>query len=509
MYFFITGNLATPVTSKSGKTGLLTANNNWNIITYSTVGRDTFAVSRNQTVNYLIVGGGGQGGYPGDRTGGGGGGGGVLYGTFYASVGTTYHITVGAGAPTMTSPNGVLGGYSNIYGSDLSAITAYPGGWGGTTGNNPPSYTDHVGSGGGSYHYNSRDSGGLGTSGQGNSGGGSYDSGSDIFTAGGGGGAGGVGFSGTSLGPGEGGAAVTITSTELPGYNGTIVVGGGGGGGSQTTSTTSFSAAEGGSASGTISGGRGSTANNNALTYYATNGLTYGGGGGGGSSDGRSTANGEDGYQGIVILTYLKYTSLPIITSNLIFSIKATNFSVPDRDYTNNYTITNNSNVVAVSDPDNLRGIVFKFNGSNYLSISAITPVTSTKTFWLYTGFLSVGQGNSVFSSKNYPVWFPDTKYLNWNASYDVQNTQEYMSTFSQSTTWTFYAITTTGTTSHMYINGVLNFGGSMSFEEDTSEIQFGAYIGANFYTGYIDDMRLYNIALNIDQIKAIYNGGF
>lgn len=495
-------------------------NGNSNIVTFNTVGTTSFTVSEDRTINYLVVGGGGHGGYPFDRTGGGGGAGGCVYGSFVATANTVYTINVGDGAPVMSGGTGVLGGESYISGPDITTITAYPGGWGGYLGNNPPIYPSKVGSGGGSYHNLSRQIGGLGAPGQGNDGGGSYDGNANgIFIGGGGGGAGGPG----SLG--RGGAAIIITFKELPGYNNAIVVCGGGGGGCQIVGSPmdqqeelrhrgcdfTFPAIGGQSTIGKniiTSGGTGSATLANSMSNYSSFGITYGGGGGGGSHDNSSASNGAAGHQGIVILTYLRYNFFPIHTTNLIFSIKATGRSVPAKDYTGQYSINNFANVVAAVDPANERNYVFQFNGSNYLSVIAKTPVNNTKTFWLYTEYASNGQG-FVFSSINYTVWFPATNYLNWHTSFCLPDSKEYMSTIVQSTHWMFYAITTTETDSYIYINGVLNAGGPAHFEEETSEIQFGAYTGANFYTGYIDDMRLYDTVLSVEQINGIYKGTF
>jgi hypothetical protein len=507
--FFTEYLAAKKMATNTGPTPVRNGNNN--IVLFNTVGMTTFTVSEDRTINYLVVGGGGHGGYPFDRTGGGGGAGGCLYGSFTATAGTLYTVNVGAGAPPMCGDTGgVLGGSSYVSGPDITTITAYPGGWGGYLGNNPPHYPSKVGSGGGCYHNVIHTTGGECTVGQGNVGGSSYDGDSNgTYIAGGGGGAGGPG------GLGRGGDAIIITPKELPGFKDTIVVCGGGGGGCQTIYDDANEIlqqctlpTQGGQSNNITSGGTGSTTLAGNLSNYSSFGITYGGGGGGGSTGNYGTSNGAAGHQGIVILTYLRYNLFPINTTNLIFSIKATGCSVPTKDYTEKYIINNFANVIAAVDPANERNYVFQFNGTNYLSIIANTPVNNTKTFWLYTDCATSGQC-FVFSSMNYPVWFPATNYLNWHTSFCLPDSKEYMSTIPQSTRWTFYAITTTDTESYIYINGVLNAGGAANFEEETSEIQFGAYTGVNFYTGYIDDMRLYDTVLSVDQIKGIYNGTF
>jgi hypothetical protein len=157
---------------------------------------------------------------------------------------------------------------------------------------------------------------------------------------------------------------------------------------------------------------------------------------------------------------------------------------------------------------DATRGYVFRFSGSNYLQISASTLTNSTKTFWLSSSTPSTGQGN-VFSSNNFAVWFQATSTLKF---YPGNSGTIYTSTTTQTITWIFYAITTSNTKTYMYINGSSssNAGCNISagWSGDTNPIQFGAYAGSNYYTGYMDDMRLYPSVLTSAEILQIYNGG-
>jgi len=197
------------------------------------------------------------------------------------------------------------------------------------------------------------------------------------------------------------------------------------------------------------------------------------------------------------------------VTANVAytFRVKAASTTVPTADITGIYTIFNTTNsnggpVVAVADPSGIRGYVFQFSGSNYLSIYSTTSVNSTRTFWLYSdapGTGGVSSGN-VFSSMNLGMYFNGTSYL---------TSGSVTSTIAQTARWTFYAVTTTSTIQTMYINGdgTPNASATVAWSGDTNVIQFGARNGTNFYTGYIDDMRLYPYVLTTAQIAAIYNG--
>jgi len=205
------------------------------------------------------------------------------------------------------------------------------------------------------------------------------------------------------------------------------------------------------------------------------------------------------------------------VTTNVAytFRIKATSTTVPTTDSTGLYPITNSgllpisiSNmsdpVVAVADPTGTRGYVLQFFGKQYLSVFASSPVTSTRTFWLYSATPSSGAGN-VFSGTNYKIYFNGTAYLSITGVGTTVN-----STVAQTANWVFYAVTTTATAVTLYINGIQNASGAMAaYTGDTTAIQFGAYNGtaSSFYTGYMDDIRQYPYVLTNAQITAIYNG--
>jgi hypothetical protein len=241
----------------------------------------TFTPQKAISCDYLVVAGGGSGG---SSNAGGGGAGGYLTSTGYSvSSGTSYTVTVGAGAAAATYPgNKGTNGNNSVF----ATITATGGGGGG-------SYAGSInvivngndgGSGGGASSYAGTTAGTAGSaspSGQGNAGGGAEPSG---FSGGGGGGAGAVGVNGGTIfntgGAGGAGLSSSITGTAI-----TRAGGGGGGDGDGT-----------GGAGGSGGGGAGSGSSGTS----ASNGSVNTGGGGGGSGFATSGAGGS----GIVIIRY-------------------------------------------------------------------------------------------------------------------------------------------------------------------------------------------------------------
>ena len=162
------------------------------------------------------------------------------------------------------------------------------------------------------------------------------------------------------------------------------------------------------------------------------------------------------------------------------------------------FPITNTNAVVMINNAT--RGFVFSFNGSRCLSLAVSTPLSSTKTFWLAGN--PVGN-NNAFSTAKLPIWFNNTNFLrvtvNFGASIDV------LSTINQGNAWQHYAITTSATTTTLYVNGVLNASASVAWTGDTATIFLGAFTGTSFLTGQLDDIRFYTSILTATEIQNLY----
>jgi hypothetical protein len=191
------------------------------------------------TVEYLIVAGGGSGGF---TYGAGGGAGGLLQGFAGIAPGTSYFVTIGAGgASNGASTDGNTGSASvfDATGSGASTgriVATGGGGAGGSSGTATAGKSG--GSGGGAGGFGGL-RGGTGISGQGNAGGAAVST--SNYGSGGGGGAGTVGFAGTTTSGGNGGAGIAsdITGTR-------VVYAGGGGGGIYETGSPGIGGAGGG-----------------------------------------------------------------------------------------------------------------------------------------------------------------------------------------------------------------------------------------------------------------------
>ena len=294
----------------------------------------TFCVSQisstpaENTISYMVVAGGGSGGYdwPACTAGAGGGAGGFREvkspTTPYTASGldgypaapnritltaSPYPIVVGGGATATTVPaSGKPICAQNGNPSTFDTITSTAGG-GGANNNGPATPPTRVagngGSGGGATYYNQPAFGSGNTPPttppQGNNGG-SGGPGSPQYGGGGGGGATAVGANGTTAAGGNGGAGagtgITIsTCYGTPGPTGPLryYAGGGGGGIWQNPGGTAGTGGDGGGGDANAPGTPGDAGTANT-----------GGGGGGGSGLSPNGASGGNGGSGIVIIRY-------------------------------------------------------------------------------------------------------------------------------------------------------------------------------------------------------------
>ena len=161
----------------------------YKVHTFTTTGQ-TFNVTGSGDVEYLVVAGGAGGGHGGSHEpGGGGGAGGFRTGIGHAVTAQNYAITVGAGgAGSLTASANGANGSDSIFGTVTSN-----GGGGAASGTAASGHASNGGSGGGGSAITGSHIGGLGTSGQGFTGGTGFRA--PDYEGGGGGGAGEVGES--------------------------------------------------------------------------------------------------------------------------------------------------------------------------------------------------------------------------------------------------------------------------------------------------------------------------
>ncbi len=396
-------------------------------------------------VEYLVVAGGGAGGY----IAGGGGAGGLLTGIVTVTAGTSYSVTVGGGGAGGTGGAAGSSGVNSVFGS----ISATGGGAGGAY---PSAVGVSGGSGGGANNGGSGVHGtvGQGISGQGNAGGLSW-AGSN-YTGGGGGGAGTVGLnssSGNSTPAGNGGAGIASA------INGTVTVYAGGGGGAADTNGTGGSGGVGGGGAGGIS--RGATGGSGSVNSVAGSANT--GGGSGGYGIGGSSGTGGSG---IVIVSYPDvYAAATTVNATASTSGSGSLFLNGSNQY---ITYPSNSAFAFGTGSFTIEAWIYPTSTSGYRTIFTTRGVTSNAVYFgLDTGAL-------------YPVLFTSGGVLTSSIAVSLN-------------AWSHVALVRSGTVVTIYVNGVS--GGSATSVTDFT--QTACVVGYEYSTsqypwfGYISNLRV------------------
>ena len=356
--------------------GVVTSSGGYTIHTFNTSG--TLAPLSSLTASYLIVAGGGSGGY--DLSGGGGAGGLLSGSGLTIDTNSTYLVTVGAGAVGVTSGSGNSGSSSAF---SMVSTSASGGGGGGRYAINGVAGASGGGAGGDNANAGPFTGGSATPSGQGNAGGGSNKG--ATTGGGGGGGSGGTGGTGTTSTGGAGG----IGSTSSISGTSTYYAGGGGGGG---YSPSSIAAGAGGLGGG---GAGGATTN-----QVGTAGTANTGGGGGGTAGGGGASTSAAGGSGIVIISYAGVTqqmaggTVTISGGNVIHTFTSSGYLTPLKFVGNS--------------------LRFRSSASAYLNR---TPTTAgnlqkwTWSSWVKRGALSYGE-STLFNAGTTGIGTNDTGFL-------------------------------------------------------------------------------------------------
>ena len=310
-----------------------------------TAATGSYVASTTHDVEYLIVAGGGSGGY--GNAGGGGAGGYRAATGLELTGGNTYTVTVGAGGAGVSTAYGNDGSDSILSGTGISTLTSGGGGGGGYG-----TADGRTGGSGGGSGYNSATGGaadGVGTGFAGGDGPGDY---GPQYAGAGGGGASEVGEDGSGSKGGDGGVGLANDIIET----GTNVYYAGGGGGSPNSDSTVGGNYSGGDNGRTKGGGgkgvAGSTAGEDAVANT--------GGGGGATTNFDPTGAGGSG---VVILREL--TSEGAVYNDIALQSTDTTASTANPDYGELVCLIENNVGTATLNTD-IKGYVSEDSGVTF-----------------------------------------------------------------------------------------------------------------------------------------------
>ncbi|PIR05184.1 MAG: hypothetical protein COV57_00370, partial [Candidatus Liptonbacteria bacterium CG11_big_fil_rev_8_21_14_0_20_35_14] len=425
--------------------------------------------------------------------------------TSFAVTGQAYSVTVGAGgAGGSTSYTRGSNGGNSVF----STITAIGGGGGGAW-SGSTTHGLNGGSGGGASLYDGI--GGSGTSGQGSNGGrGSYTSLSGGYGGGaGGGGAGGAGEDSVYVSPGSGGDGGLGLTNSISGSS--VTYAGGGGGGAWSSSANNGVGGSGGGGAGAYSG------------VAATAGTPNTGGGGGGAYYQGNGVAGAAGGSGIVIIRYLTGEGgvSPLISCGSIGSPVA-NWKFDETSGTTATDSIGSYNGTVNGATVNQSGQIIKaysFDGTNdYVALGDINQIDGVSnlsfSFWIYpTG--DAGTDTILDKTNNNRIYYlPASKNIRWhiytNGWDGGSDTPSNSVPLNQ---WNHIVTTYNGSVKKIYVNGVDQSITNSSLSGNTglnSNQLYAGSIGAgssDFYPGKIDDVCIYNKALDPYEASSIYRG--
>ena len=208
----------------------------------------------------------------------------------------------------------------------------------------------------------------------------------------------------------------------------------------------------------------------------------------------------------VVVVDTLSQSSNP--EASLIFKLSGGYSTVPTMDDTKKVSITNTNGVSMINDPK--RGLVFAFNGKNYLNVNVKTDLNFTRSLWAYYT-LQTGVSSNTYSSTNCLLWYENTSYMNASINF-TKGGPRLVDNRNRVKSWTHYVITynNANKTFSLYVNGAIVISTllptSNPWTGDNGPHWIGAYNDGNYWYGYMSDIQEYSIAMTAEQINQLYN---
>lgn len=187
-------------------------------------------------------------------------------------------------------------------------------------------------------------------------------------------------------------------------------------------------------------------------------------------------------------------------------------------------TTANHGTIVNATYVNGQYGKALSFNGTSaYVSIpdnSAIKPTTALSiAFWVYNpgaAFSQIVHRQDFAAKKGYSVSIDATNQISFNLGDGTSFTTAYGGVNSVPiNTWTHFVCTWSGSgVATIYKNGALlsvssTFTGPISYATGDLHIGKNSLYAGEYFTGYIDEVRIYNTGLTAGQALTMYNGEY
>lgn len=187
-------------------------------------------------------------------------------------------------------------------------------------------------------------------------------------------------------------------------------------------------------------------------------------------------------------------------------------------------TTANHGTIVNATYVNGQYGKALSFNGTSaYVSIpdnAAIKPTTALSiAFWVYNpgaAFSQIIHRQDFGANKGYSVSIDATNQISFNLGDGTSFTTTYGGVNSVPiNTWTHFVCTWSGSgVATIYKNGALlsvssTFTGPISYAAGDLHIGKNSLYAGEYFTGYIDEVRIYNTGLTAGQALTMYSGEY
>jgi prepilin-type N-terminal cleavage/methylation domain-containing protein len=149
------------------------------------------------------------------------------------------------------------------------------------------------------------------------------------------------------------------------------------------------------------------------------------------------------------------------------------------------------------------------FDGAtNWLTLPNILNTSAyTKAAWIFP--TNLGNPNNIMSGDAGNVfWMPAPPYGKLSAGHNGAFTVAQDAVQVTTSTWYHVAVTYDGSNLKIYKNGIVVASATgIATPAGDTVLYIGAYQASNLFQGYMDNVRLYNRALNPTEVAGLYSG--
>ncbi len=211
---------------------------------------------------------------------------------------------------------------------------------------------------------------------------------------------------------------------------------------------------------------------------------------------------------------YNSQISISSLSKGLVFDMNMNGNAKDATPYGNNGVLENGPALVTDRKGRANSAYAFVPSESQYITIpdsDALSPAEITSSAWVYPSSNEIGTAYQIFSKNGNNEWRYRVNPLTRTVSVFDRGATNSLATIDTIPLdqWSHIAFTGDSSGIKIYINGVLSRSGGAAWgpPNTSGSAYIGTYNGDNeFFSGYIDDVRVWNRSLSAAEIKAVYD---